>query len=218
MATKKEKAEEKIVTLADITRFITDAGSDDLNTFGGDHVGGACVQQVPDELAPCILKLLEMGVKIDSYLEVGAAAGGSAYIFNHYFMPGNIVLIDNNSHPNCVKRPEVLEGIAYREIIGDVHDPDVIRQAEDLGPYDFIILDCDHSYDSTMADVLLYGPLLSPGGFLFFHDSVWRGGKVDWVVRGLKQDPGWEFIGEWISPTHYSNPCGIAVFRKAVNE
>jgi len=222
MPPKKEKTDIPEVvepeTLFSITKFITDAGSDDLLTFGGDHVGGVFCQQVPDELAPCILKLIESGVKIHSYLEVGAAAGGTTFIFNHYFRPEKIVIVDDNSHPNCIKRPEVLKGIDYTEIIEDCHSGKAVKRAGELGPYDFIILDAVHSYESTTACVALYGPFLSPGGLLFLHDSVWKGGKVDWVVRDLKQDAGWEFVGEWISPTHYSNPCGICVFRKAVAE
>ena len=205
-------------SLESIMKFIKDAGSDDLNTFGGEYVGGVYCQQVPDELAPCLWSLMAMGVKINAYLEVGAAAGGTTFIFNHYFHPKQIVIVDDNSHPNCAKRSESLAGIKYSEIINDCHSREAVQLAGEMGPYDLIILDAVHSYESTRVCVNLYSPFLSPGGLLFLHDSVWRGGKVDWVVRELQEDKGWEFVGEWISPTHYANPCGIAIFRKAVAE
>lgn len=210
----KKKAENiDFPSVENIETFIRECGSEDLEVFGGTYAGGVCSQQIPDELAPCIYDLLKMGVKINSYLEVGAAAGGTTYIFDYYFNPKQIVLLDNNEHPKYNLRPEILKGIEYREIIGDSQSESASVAAREFSPYDFIILDAVHTYQATKIDVALYGPMLSKGGYLFLHDSVWSGGKVDRVVRELKTEKGWEFIGEYITKVH-KNPCGIALFRK----
>lgn len=196
-----------------IEEFILSCGSDDLDTFGGSEVGGVYCQQIPDELAPCLEKLIDLGVVIKSYFEVGVAAGGTTYIFNHYFHPEKIVLLDNNQHPNFKIRPDVLKGINYQEVIGDSQAEETANKARELAPYDFMVLDAVHSYQATKIDVALYTPMLSKGGYLFLHDSVWSGGQVDRVVRELKTEKGWEFVGEFITKFH-KNPCGIAIFRK----
>jgi predicted O-methyltransferase YrrM len=195
--------------LEEIEKFILDLGTEDLHTFGGSKVGGKYCQQVPDEAARCILYLLES--KINSYLEVGVAAGGTTFLFNHYFHPEKIVLVDNNSHPRCALRPQILSGIDYTEIINDSQSEDAIRRTGKFAPFDLIILDAVNSYMETMMDVIHYSPFLSPGGYLFLHDSVWPGGQVDRVVKELKTNDKFEFINEWVSETH---PCGIALFRQ----
>ena len=71
-------------TMQSIIDFILASGSDDLATFGGKHEGGIHCQQIPDELAPCILAILESGETINAYLEIGVAAGGTTFLVNHY--------------------------------------------------------------------------------------------------------------------------------------
>jgi len=208
------KIEGHIPTIEEIEKFVLDNGSDDIPTFGGTAVGGNFCQQVPDEISRCICYLLESGAKIDSYLEVGAAAGGTTFLFNNYFHPEKIVIVDNNSHPRCSFRPKVLSGIDYTEIINDSQSEDAIRRTGKLAPFDLIILDAVHSYMETMLDVVHYSPMIKNGGYLFLHDSVWAGGQVDRVVKELKTNDRFEFVNEWVSETHKSNPCGIALFRQ----
>lgn len=205
-----------IPTVQEIEQFIIDNGSECLATFGGFKVGGNYCQQVPDEAANCIHSLLESNTAINSYLEVGAAAGGTTYLFNNYFHPSQIVIVDNNSHHRCAMRSKTLSGIDYIEIINDSQSEDAIRRTSKYAPFDFIILDAVHGYMETMLDVIHYSPFLSSNGYLFLHDSVWAGGQVDRVVRELKSNPEskLKFVNEWVSETHKSNPCGIALFRK----
>ena len=202
------------LTVEEIESFILEHGTEDLNTFGGMKVGGVFCQQVPDEAAACIFHLLESGVTINSYLEVGAAAGGTTFLFNHYFHPEKIVIVDNNSHPRCAFRPSVLAGLDYVEIVNDSQSEDAIRRTAKYAPFDFIILDAVHSYMETMMDVIHYSPFIAPGGYLFLHDSVWAGGQVGRVVKELKTYDGFQFVNEWVSNIHKTNPCGIALFKK----
>jgi predicted O-methyltransferase YrrM len=201
--------------LEDIEQFIIDAGSDSLAVFGGTYEGGVHVQQIPDEFAAMVFDLILSGRAITDYLEIGAAAGGTTYIINHYFRPRRIVVIDDNLHCKANLRQGILEGVERREIIGNSHDQSVIDQA--AGEYDLIIIDGEHSYSGAMADVNNYLPFLNECGFLVLHDSVTRSWAcaVPDVVADLKGDERVTFINEYISKTH-PQPCGIAVFRKAV--
>jgi predicted O-methyltransferase YrrM len=207
--------EESVFDLEGIEQFIIDAGSDDVPTFGGSFEGGIHLQQVPDEIAPCILALMESGEQINSYLEIGVAAGGTTYLFNHFFHPGQIVLIDDNKHHKAGLRADILKGIAYQEIIGRSDDEASIAIAAGLGPFDVILIDGGHLYPCVKADVTNYLPMLRPGGFLIMHDSAipppWGSPQV---VTELKGDPCVEFAAEWVSKTHWQ-PCGVALFRRA---
>lgn len=202
-------------SVAEIEQFILDAGSDDLNTFGGKFQGGVHSQQVPNELARCIYEIMQSGEKITSYLELGVAAGGTTFIVNHFFKPRNIVLVDINEHPKSGMRPEVLKGIDYEEIIGDSQAESSIEKAEDLGPYNLMLIDGVHQNPWARNDVFFYSSMLVPGGFLALHDSSWAQGDVGAVVEELKQGKGFEFINEFVCREDRQIICGIALFRKA---
>ncbi len=208
----KKKTVESI-TLEEIEQFVMDAGSDDLPTFGGKYQGGIHCQQVPDEIAQCILAIMEAVQPIKNYLEIGVAAGGATFLMNHFLKPENIVLIDDNKHHKSRLRADILKGIAYQEIVGRSDDEAVIQAVANLGIlFGLILIDGDHNYPSVKLDTITYLPYLAPGGFLILHDSALNQWGVPRVVKELKADPGMEFIGEYISSVH--TPCGVALFRK----
>jgi len=203
----------EVPSIEEIERFVEDAGSDDLPTFGGKHVGGIFVQQIPDEIAPCIHAILESGEPIETYLEIGVAAGGMTYLTNHFFHPEEIVLVDTNEHPRCVNRPQVLAGIRTTEIIGKSGDDAIRDRVVDLGYlFDAVMIDGVHHYENVKRDVELYAPYLSDGGFLMLHDSALKNWGVPRVVAELKEDPAFQFIGEWTSKK--VKPCGVALFQR----
>ena len=209
----------KVPTIAEIEQFVVSHGTEDFNTFGqmeGSFVGGNFCQQVVDEIGPCIHYLLSNNVQINSYLEVGAAAGGTTFLFNHYFHPETIIIIDNNSHPQCFHRGRVLREIETIEIIDDSQSENAVRRAKKYSPFDFVVLDAVHTYMETMMDIVHFAPMIAPGGHLFLHDSVWAGGEVERVVREMKTHADYKFIHEWVSPTNITNPCGIALFSRKV--
>ena len=202
-----------MTTLKNIEKYVNELGSDDLPTFGGTYEGGTHIQQIPDEIAPCILAMLESGQKINSYLEIGVAAGGMAVLFEHYFHPLSIVLIDDNKHHKAALREDVMKGITYQEIIGRSDDEQSLTTLSNMDTlFDAIMIDGDHLYPAVKTDTLLYAPFLRPGGFLLLHDSAIPEWGVQRVVRELKEDRGLSFINEYVSQTH--KPCGVALFRK----
>lgn len=202
-----------IPTVEEIGRFIEDAGSDDLPTFGGKHVGGIFIQQIPDEIAPCIRAILESGEPIGKYFELGVAAGGMTYLMNHYFHPETIVLVDTNEHPRCVNRSEVLAGIRTTEVIGKSGDEHIRDAVAGLGHvFDAMMIDGVHYYENVKKDVEMYAGFLRNGGFLMLHDSALHNWGVLRVVAELKENPAFQFIGEWTSKT--MTPCGVALFQR----
>lgn len=199
-------------TIEEIRQFIIDAGSDNLAVFGGSYEGGIHIQQVPDELAPCIHKMMVSGESIGSLLEIGAAAGGTTFVLDHFFGPGTIVLIDDNKHPKHTLRPDILKDVSREELIGSSRNRDIIARAK--GPFDLILIDGDHSYQGVKEDVDNYLPKLRKGGFLLLHDSATRqwGCDVPLVVEELKQGMKVLLIEEYVS--HDGPKCGLALFRK----
>jgi predicted O-methyltransferase YrrM len=209
---KKEKGH--LPAIEEIEQFIICAGSDNIGVFGGSHEGGIHCQQIPDEIAPAILTILESGERIEAYLEIGVAAGGTTFLIDHYFHPEKIVLVDDNKHHKAGLRGEILKGIKYQEIIGRSDDEEVIKTVSKIAPYDVILIDGDHLYPGVKLDTISYLPMLRPGGFLILHDSALPEWGVARVVRELKTDPGVEFIGEYVSTKH-PRPLGVALCRKA---
>ena len=201
------------INIEEIEQFILKTGSDDLPTFGGDYEGGIHIQQISDEIAPCIHAILESKKKIISYLEIGVAAGGTTFLFNYFFHPDRIVLIDDNKHPKMGLRANILKDIKYTEIIGNSQDEESVARVSKLVPFDIIFIDGDHSYTGVKLDTILYLPYLSPGGFLILHDSVLPEWGIMRVVRELKLNMELEFIGEYVSQKPL-RPCGVTLFRK----
>lgn len=196
-----------------IEQFIIDAGSDNLQTFGGKFEGGIHIQQIPDELAPCLLEIINSGEPIRAYLEIGAAAGGTAFVIHHVFNPEYITLIDDNKHHKASLRAGILAGVPHEEIIGNshaLHGVDRVR-----GEFDLMLLDADLSFNGMMEDIYNYGGKLRKGGFLILHDTVLKTAGVREVVAALKQTNIFEFINEYVSAKHVP-ACGVALFRKAI--
>jgi predicted O-methyltransferase YrrM len=202
--------------MEEIENAIREAGSDSISVFGGKFEGGVNCQITPDELAGCLKAIIDSGQRIVSYLEIGVAAGGTTAMVNMFFKPDNIVLVDDNKHSKAPLRPQVLQGIDARritEIIGRSDDESSVAEADALGPYDLILIDGDHLYPGVKLDTVLYSPMLDKGGFLMFHDSAMAEWGVVRIVRELKKDHGFEFIGEYIS-TSIPRPLGTALFRR----
>jgi hypothetical protein len=101
-------------------------------------------------------------------MEIGSYRGYTAlFLAEHVSPDARIVTIDR--HPN--------HGEAYRDtpvaskIERRVGATDRAMFAQDgLATYDLIFVDADHSYESVRNDTELILPLLSPTGFVVWHD------------------------------------------------
>ena len=205
-----------IPTVEEIESFILECGQESTNGFGGIKAGGIYLQQIPDELAPCIAELLKYRDEIKNYLEIGSASGGSCFVFNHFFpLLEKIVLIDNNGLGRQGLRNEVLKGIFHQELIGRSDDAVIYDSVAKMGiQFDLIVLDSDHSYQNVRLEAALYLPFLRPGGFLFLHDTVYSNDGDGRVMRELAAYGGMELVAEYVSEKW--EKLGIGLLRKAV--
>lgn len=212
---KKLESSSSIIELKEIENFILENGSDDLPTFGGDFEGGCHCQQIYDEIAPFIFEVLNIGDKIKKYLEVGVASGGTTFILNNFFKFEKVVLIDDNKHPKSKFRKSILEGIPIKEMIGRSDEKRIIDSTKDIGPYDLIFIDGDHTFEAVNRDVNNYFPMIKKGGYIALHDSVMKQWGVHIVVENLKKDDSVDLFGEYVTGTKI-RACGLTVFKKVI--
>jgi len=116
------------------------------------------------------------------YLEIGTLKGGSALIVNAAMnalnSDGKIVCLD----PKPQIAPEHLEILQPRTTVITGYSPQDLGAAQDAGggPFDFVLIDGDHSYDGLMRDANGVLPYVADGAYLLFHDSLFTE-----VSRGL---------------------------------
>ena len=110
--------------------------------------------------------------------EIGAAGGGTAFMFAHAAAPDAlIVTIDlafSASRRAAVSR-FALPGQRMVCLQADSQRDETLRAvANHLGDrqLDFLFIDGDHSYQGVSTDFRLYSPLVRPGGIIAFHDIV----------------------------------------------
>jgi len=200
-----------------IREFVENMGSDNLEVVGGKFEGGYRLQQIVDEIVPCVEYLVSLNRKWRNFLEIGSAAGGSAYLFQHYLKFENMVLIDNNQYLNKIKQPDLrtknLKGLSYIEIIGNSRSPAVCGKFLKLNmTFDFMIIDGDHRLAQVNRDVEIYSPFLENGGYLMVHDIVACPG-VKAIFMQMCNNKEYSLIKEYIS-TEHPRPCGIGLFKK----
>lgn len=117
-------------------------------------------QQKFSELVPFLQEVVENGCKI--VLEIGSAEGGLSYIFSELFT--KVVALDIYHTAGYDK------GNIIRFTLNSNNPGDSIKRIEELGPYDLIFIDGNHSYETVKNDYEIYSPLLDFGGIIAFHD------------------------------------------------
>lgn len=127
-----------------------------------------------------VLRLLEVvrELRPSTVCEIGAAGGGTAFLFAHASAPGATIVSVDLEFSDA--RRAAIEGFARRGqsivcVRGDSHDSatlDVVRRALKGRALDVLYLDGDHSREGVASDFSMYGPLVRPGGLVVFHDIV----------------------------------------------
>lgn len=153
-------------------------------TYGG----AALVAQSPFELK-MLLRVFAM-VQPRTALEIGVWHGGTLA----HWLQGcrKVVAIDSM----------MLEMERWRDwgqdlgsdlqlLHGESGDPAIVRRARQHAPYDFILIDADHTYESARRDWENYGPMVAEGGVVCFHDIRPRPEYgVAELWSEIKEEPG----------------------------
>jgi predicted O-methyltransferase YrrM len=154
---------------------IENAGSDHLPTFGGRFEGGYHIQQNPAEFADLLMAV--KGRDIQSYLQIGIAAGGAERILSEYVGIRQLTVIDDGRHRKFQiwineNRPALeAQGVRVSQHIGDSHDQDARQFLARCGErFDLIGIDGDHTPAGVSMDWELIQPCLEAGTLVWFHD------------------------------------------------
>lgn len=158
---------EIFMTRDEILGLILKAGSESLAVFGGEFEGGWHIQQVPEELADALHYLSDRNYT--NYLEVGAAAGGTARLFKEALGIENVYVIDNNSHPRTALRKQILPDAV--EWIGNARSSQAILQLMQWNvKFDLVLLDAEHHYDGVFQYLWIIAPFLAKDAVVCVHD------------------------------------------------
>ncbi len=120
-------------------------------------------------------------IKPQKILEIGTWRGGSAEVWIRAFDPDLFFTYEKDeesSFEELVKLP--LEMTYYRKWMYfygfDSHDPERIKYLTDpinnIGLFDFMFIDGDHSLEGVTKDWEMYSPLIKKGGIIAFHDVL----------------------------------------------
>lgn len=178
--------------------------------------------QQPEELE----RLVEIYAKREParVLEIGTHTGGTLNHWCHNGSPQTVVGVDIGEHDNYMK-----DFVFWKARHSDLHlirghsqDSLVISKIWDLGPYDFIFIDGDHTYEGVLRDWQTAVSASAPDAVVAFHDIVAHGGPWEeiaihelWAeIKG--GDHGrceWEEIIHSLNPEEciFGWPLGIGV-------
>lgn len=173
---KKAIIAESDVTVYDVTAF---AGEIDLAPL-------AVIKWAPMWMSRAerlLIYTLMFTLRPSRYLEIGTFQGGSALVVNAAMdalgSDGRIVCVD----PEPKIAPENWQKIEHRASLITGYSPDALPQAMAAagGPFDFVLIDGDHTYNGVVRDANGVLPYVADGAYLLFHDSFFPD-----VARGIQ--------------------------------
>lgn len=146
-----------------------------LKTFSGRNPS-----QMAGELLPFIDFMHARGCQ--RYLEIGARHGDAFHQIMSTFAAGKRGVAvdlagglwgtaDSKSALLAARDDLVRQGLDAHVVLGDSHSRSVIAKCAALGPFDFALIDGDHTYAAVKQDFKDYAPLAD---YVAFHDIVGR--------------------------------------------
>lgn len=143
--------------------------------FNSPFEGPYCMQQSPSELAQLVATLQNRNLQ--TYLQVGSAAGGTERFICEQTAIKTLHIIDTGDHPEFhvwreQNRPALeAQGVTILEHIGSSHDEEAEEFLAKHGlKYDLIGIDGDHTPAGARMDWKLIEPCLKPGALVWLHD------------------------------------------------
>lgn len=132
--------------------------------------------QDPWELA----QLVDLYLRIEPrrVLEIGTNDGGTLFCWAQLAAPFSIIVSvdlgerdqykENAPHFDSWLAPSV----GLHTIVGDSHATETIKEIISYGPYDFIFIDGDHSYEGVCADWETALRVAAPRAVIALHDII----------------------------------------------
>lgn len=149
---------------------------EEIAKLSGDEPFNA--QQKWTELRDCLELLAKNPPK--NILEIGVYKGGTIMAWTHVAADDAKVLgvdLPGGEFGGGFSDEEAksITGLAREQqeitlIAADSHEPAIIERIEEFGPFDFIFIDADHTYEGVKQDYENYFPMLAKGGIMAFHD------------------------------------------------
>lgn len=133
----------------------------------------SAIESAPAQMTICervVLYALVIGQRPRRILEIGTRYGGSALIMVSALDDlgsGELVSVD----PNADIKPETWARISHRATQIPAPSPAALGLAAESGPFDFVLIDGEHSTEGVIRDVEGSLPFLVPGAYLVFHDA-----------------------------------------------
>lgn len=161
--------------------------------------------QAPFELG--VLAALHQLIRPARTLEIGVWHGGTLW---HWLQAAQTVVgVDDLMEHRQDWQQWAEDADADLALIhGRSDNPDVIEQAWAHGPYQFLFIDADHTYQAVKADYDVYREMVEPGGVIAFHDIKPRpeqGYGVDQLWDEIKNAPGARTIEIFQKEPYYSS-------------
>jgi predicted O-methyltransferase YrrM len=111
---------------------------------------------------------------VRAYLEVGVQRGFTLRYIGSLLPTGSrIVGVDNQTDPDRIHDADQaitdLRKLGQDAclIVGDSNDPGTVTAVAQLGPYDLVLIDADHTAEGVRGDWRAYSPM---GRMIAFHD------------------------------------------------
>jgi hypothetical protein len=84
---------------------------------------------------------------------------------------------------DCSAPPDIIAP-HWRFIVGDDLAESTVEQCQ---PCDLLLIDTVHTYEATMQELALYGPLVIPGGRILLHDTGLVIGGAQPVLKAMRE-------------------------------
>jgi cephalosporin hydroxylase len=185
------------------------------------NLGVVSAIQSREELLP-VLEVIK-AQSPSTVLEIGTANGGTLFLLTRVAAPdATIVSLDlpggDWGGGYSEKRIPLYEAFALPEqrlclLREDSHTPqalDHVKHAFSGRTIDFLFIDGDHSYEGVRSDFEMYAPLVTPGGYIAFHDIAY----TDGVARLWDEvKPSFAQAREFVAPKGQAFGIGLGMTR-----
>ncbi len=110
-------------------------------------------------------------------VELGTCTGGST---SHLAAgtSSKVLSVDIEIRADARERLLAFDNVELMQ--GDTRNPELVTEVAKRGPIDLLFIDTLHTAEQVTAELALFGPLVRPGGLIFFDDIRMNPGMSAW--------------------------------------